>query len=71
MIRSADEQQVHAEKEVMKKRMRLSRAAKAANRKRRLFKRVGVVTEIIPNRKTSPKPQPQEFPQGRRSEKPS
>jgi hypothetical protein len=38
-------------KEAMKKRMRLSRAARVANRKRRLFKRLGVVIEVIPNRK--------------------
>jgi hypothetical protein len=39
-------------KKVMKKRMRLSRVARAANRKRRLFKRPGVVIAVIPNRKT-------------------
>ena len=38
-------------REVMKKRMRLSRAARAANRKRKLFKRLGVVIDVIPNRK--------------------
>jgi len=42
-------------KEVMKKRMRLSRAARAANRKRMSFKRLGVVIEVIPNRKTKVK----------------
>jgi hypothetical protein len=36
----------------MKKRMRLSHAARAANRKRRLFKRLGAVIEVIPKRKT-------------------
>ena len=38
-------------REVMKKRMRLSRAARAANRKRKLFKRLGVVIDVNPNRK--------------------
>jgi hypothetical protein len=40
-------------KQLMKKRMRLSRVARTANRKRRLFKRLGVVIEVIPNRKTN------------------